>query len=77
MKFVPVTEHYGYCYERVGGDNLYVVYNIQNGKPDRVISGFQTRSLARRECRYLEKLNAPKFEKIRRNCNDLSRKIKT
>lgn len=61
MKFIKVTEHYGYCYERIANDNLYVIYNIKDGKPNNVVAGMKERKAAIKECKYLEKLNAKRL----------------
>lgn len=63
MKFITVTDHYGFCFERCGGENLYVIYRIENGKPDRVITARKKRKDAVSECKYLERLNEPKFKR--------------
>lgn len=57
MKFISVTEHYGYCHERIGNGHLYVIYNIKNGKPNDVVAGMDKKETAIKECKYFEKLN--------------------
>lgn len=57
------TEHYGYRYEFVEiiGKKIFAVYNI-TCKNKRLVSGFENENDAKRECRYLEKLNFGGYE---------------
>lgn len=48
--FVVVTEHYGYS-----NHGVFVVYDFS--RKHGAIAAFKEESQARRECRYLEKLN--------------------
>ena len=56
-EFVHVTKHYGFCFERCGGQNVYVIYSIKFGKPTNVVTAMKERKYAIKECSYLEKLN--------------------
>lgn len=66
MKFHRVTEHYGYCFERIANKNLFVIYKVKNEKPTYVISAFETKKLAIKECKYLESLNEKRYKNDKR-----------
>lgn len=69
-KFIRVTEHYGYMRMVAWRPfefykYIYAIYRIQGGTvvgPD-MVAGSVTWRDARKECKYLEKLNAHKFDK--------------
>lgn len=62
-EFVVVTKHYGYCLETDFGEELFVIYNIKNGKAYQPVAGMKDRRTAKRECLYLEKLNEKRWRK--------------
>ena len=68
-KIVKVTEHYGYRIELnvFGYDRLYVLYRVSDTRHANPITARIKRSEAIKECKYLEKLNAPKFSKEKEN----------
>lgn len=62
-EFYPITEHYGIRQEEHFGQCIWVLYRIGDVKTRLAITGRVTKADAVAECRYLEKLNAPKWEK--------------
>lgn len=64
-KFIKVTDHFGYRLEQDvhGYKLLYVVYRASDTCHARPISGYIMRGEAIKSCKYLEKLNGPKFKK--------------
>lgn len=67
-KFIKVTDHYGYRFEEEvrGCKNVFVVYRVDDNCR-RPISGYILRGEAVKCCKYLEKLNEPKFKKEKNN----------
>lgn len=56
--FLPVTDRYGYTYEKYNDNWLYLVYRHTDGKRDAYpITSRGTRTDAVYQCRYLEALN--------------------
>ena len=68
-KFIKVTDHYGYRLEQNvhGYAVLWVVYRVGDTKHKRPISGYILQGEAVKCCKYLEKLNEPKFKKEKTN----------
>lgn len=63
-EFVEITTHYGIRPEDVFGHTAFVVYRIGDEKnPENHIAGFRNKNAAINECKYLERLNAPKWSK--------------
>lgn len=69
-KFVKVTEHYGYYrvdYSYYSGFHLYFICRIVDGKRDNIVITHRSKwQDARKECKYLEKLNEKKFKEERK-----------
>ena len=62
--FVEVTEHYGIRPEDVYGHTAFVLYRIgDETDPQKRIAGFRNQKAAINECKYLERLNAPRWVK--------------
>ena len=59
--FIQITDHYGIRHENIYGDSIFVVYRVGSINREKRISGFKNRSAAVHECRYLERLNSPKW----------------